>query len=49
MTKKNSVAVNLLHILPERVGGSEEYSVGTLKAVAENGFEELNPVLHIAR
>ena len=47
MSAKARIAVNLLHVIPGNVGGSEEYSVETLRAVAESGSKEIKPVLHV--
>ena len=41
------IAVNLLHIVPGEVGGSEEYAVRTLSAFARYGSADLAPVLHV--
>ena len=41
------IAVNLLHIVPGEVGGSEEYAVRTLAAYARHGSPDLVPVLHV--
>ena len=41
------IAVNLLHIVPGEVGGSEEYSVRTLSAYARYGSPDLTPVLYV--
>ena len=41
------IAVNLLHIVPGEVGGSEEYAVRTLAAYARHGSPDLAPVLHV--
>ena len=46
MATKARIAVNLLHIVPGNVGGSEEYSVETLRAFAESGTKEIEPVIH---
>ena len=46
MPNKARIAVNLLHVVPGNVGGSEEYSVETLRAVAENKPKEIEPVIH---
>ena len=46
MLTKARIAVNLLHVVPGKVGGSEEYSVETLRAVAESEPEEIEPVIH---
>ena len=46
MSTKARIAVNLLHVIPGNVGGSEEYSVETLRAVAKNRPEEIEPVIH---
>ena len=45
MLTKARIAVNLLHVVPGNVGGSEEYSVETLRAVAESRPEEIEPCL----
>ena len=41
------IGVNLLHIVPGEVGGSEEYAVRTLSAYARHGSPDLVPVLHV--
>ena len=41
------IAVNLLHVVPGEVGGSEEYAVRTLSAYARHGSPDLVPVLHV--
>ena len=41
------IAVNLLHVVPGAVGGSEEYAVRTLLAYARHGSPDLAPVLHV--
>ncbi len=41
------IAVNLLHILPGGVGGSEEYAVRTLSAFARHGPDDITPVLFV--
>ena len=46
MSNKARIAVNLLHVIPGNVGGSEEYSVETLRAVAESDLKEIEPVIH---
>ena len=46
MVTKARIAINLLHIVPGNVGGSEEYSVETLRAFAESGTKEIEPVIH---
>ena len=46
MSTKARIAVNLLHIVPGKVGGSEEYSVETLRAFAESENKEIEPVIH---
>ena len=46
MSNKARIAVNLLHVVPGEVGGSEEYSVGVLRAFAESGSKEIEPVIH---
>ena len=48
MSTKRWIAVNLLHVTPGKVGGSEEYSVEVLRALAENGSNEIEPVLHVS-
>tara|TARA_Y100000590_G_scaffold178313_1_gene203450 strand:+ start:1799 stop:2914 length:1116 start_codon:yes stop_codon:yes gene_type:complete len=46
MLNKARIAVNLLHVVPGEVGGSEEYSVETLRAVAESKPKKMKPVIH---
>jgi len=41
------IAVNLLHVVPGEVGGSEEYVVRTLSAFARYGSSDLAPVLYV--
>ena len=41
------IAVNLLHVVPGAVGGSEEYAVRTLSAYARHGSPDLVPVLYV--
>ena len=41
------IAVNLLHVVPGEVGGSEEYAVRTLSAYARHGSPDLTPVLYV--
>ena len=41
------IAVNLLHVVPGEVGGSEEYAVRTLSAYARHGSPDLIPVLYV--
>ncbi|MCS5679095.1 MAG: glycosyltransferase family 4 protein [Acidimicrobiales bacterium] len=41
------IAVNLLHVVPGEVGGSEEYVVRTLSAFARYGSSDLVPVLYV--
>ena len=45
MKKKPRIGVNLLHLIPGEVGGSEEYSVQTLTAVANHRPLDLEPIL----
>ncbi len=47
MKKKPRIGVNLLHLIPGEVGGSEEYSVQTLTAVANHQPLDLEPVLFV--
>ena len=49
MSNKARIAVNLLHVVPGNVGGSEEYSVETLRAVAESDLKEIEPVIHASK
>ncbi|MEE2767930.1 MAG: glycosyltransferase family 1 protein [Actinomycetota bacterium] len=42
------IGVNLLHIVPGEVGGSEEYAVRTLSAYARHGSPDLTPVLYVS-
>lgn len=46
MSTEARVAVNLLHVVPGNVGGSEEYSVETLRAFAESQTKEIEPIIH---
>ena len=46
MSTKARIAVNLLHVVPGNVGGSEEYSVETLRAFKESGTKDIEPVIH---
>ena len=46
MATKARIAVNLLHVVPGNVGGSEEYSVETLRAFAKSENKEIEPVIH---
>ena len=46
MATKARIAINLLHIVHGNVGGSEEYSVETLRAFAESETKEIEPVIH---
>ena len=41
------IAVNLLHVVPGEVGGSEEYAERTLSAYARHGSPDLVPVLYV--
>jgi len=47
MKNKPRIGVNLLHLIPGEVGGSEEYSVQTLTAVANHGSLDFEPVLFV--
>lgn len=49
MEKKFQIGLNLLHIVPGNVGGSEEYSVQILKAVSRYGSPEIKPVLFVLK
>ncbi len=46
MTISHHVAVNLLSVVPGRVGGAEEYATRTLQAFAKHGPADLHPVLY---
>ena len=46
MVTKARIAVNLLHVVPGNVGGSEEYSVETLRAFAKSENKEIEPIIH---
>ena len=46
MSTKARIAVNLLHVIPGNVGGSEENSEETLRADAKNKPDELEPEIH---
>ena len=46
MATKARIAVNFLHVLPGKVGGSEEYCVEILRAFAESRTKEIEPVIH---
>ena len=41
------IAVNLLHVVPGDVGGSEEYAVRTLAAFSKYGSRDFRPVLYV--
>ena len=43
------IAVDLLWLAPDDVGGSEEYAVRTLLAFARHGPDDLRPVVHLTR
>ena len=47
MTTPARVAVNLLHLVPGGVGGTEEYVVRTLSAFARHGPDDIVPVLFV--
>ena len=42
------LAVNLLSLVPDDVGGAEEYAVRTLSAYARHGPANLRPVLYLS-
>ena len=46
-SRATRIAVNLLHVVPGEVGGSEEYAVRTLSAYARHGSPDLIPVLYV--
>ena len=46
-SRATRIAVNLLHVVPGEVGGSEEYAVRTLSAYARHGSPDLTPVLYV--
>ena len=46
MAISNHLAVNLLSVVPGRVGGAEEYATRTLQAFAKYGPSDLQPVLY---
>ena len=46
MTISHHLAVNLLSVVPGRVGGAEEYAIRTLRAYAKHGPSDLQPVLY---
>ena len=46
MAISNQLAVNLLSVVPGRVGGAEEYAIRTLQAFAKHGPADLQPVLY---
>ena len=47
MKERFRIGLNLLHIVPGDVGGSEEYSVQILKAVSRHLSPEIEPVLFV--
>ena len=47
MTAPARIAVNLLHLVPGGVGGTEEYVVRTLSAFARHGPDDIVPVLFV--
>lgn len=47
MKKKFRIGVNLLHVVPEKVGGSEEYSVQVLRALKKHELTEIEPILFV--
>ena len=47
MKERFRIGLNLLHIVPGNVGGSEEYSVQILKAVNKYASPEIEPVLFV--
>ncbi len=46
-TQKRRVGVNLLWLVPGEVGGSEEYTVRLLAALADLGSEEVEVILYV--
>tara|TARA_B100000131_G_scaffold211528_1_gene203364 strand:+ start:1933 stop:3045 length:1113 start_codon:yes stop_codon:yes gene_type:complete len=46
MTISHHLAINLLSVVPGRVGGAEEYTTRVLKAFAAHGPSDLKPVLY---
>ena len=49
MSSPARIAVNLLHLVPGGVGGSEEYVVRTLSAFRRHGPSDLEPVLFVLK
>ncbi len=47
MAISNHLAVNLLSVVPGRVGGAEEYAIRTLQAFEKHGPTDLQPVLYV--
>lgn len=47
MTAPARIALNLLHLVPGGVGGTEEYVVRTLSAFARHGPADIQPVLFV--
>ena len=47
MKEKFRIGLNLLHIVPGDVGGSEEYSVQILKAISRYESTEIKPILFV--
>ena len=47
MTVSRHLAINLLSVVPGRVGGAEEYTTRVLKAFAAHGPSDLKPILYV--
>lgn len=47
--ERRRVGVNLLWLVPGEVGGSEEYTVGLLGALADAEFDDLEVILYVNR
>ena len=47
MKVKFRIGLNLLHVIPGEVGGSENYSIQILKAVDRYRLIEIEPVLFV--
>ena len=47
MPATQTIAVNLLSVVPGRVGGAEEYAVRVLSAYAQHGPADIRPVLYV--
>ena len=47
MKESFRIGLNLLHIVPGQVGGSEEYSVQILKAFSHYESPEIKPMLFV--